>query len=274
MTEPDTFREFETRIDLAAPKDAVWKALTDAEELRRWFAPVASVEAEVGGEIVWEWNAHHRWPQRVEILEPGVRLKTRYDSAVDDGKGGKKPLYIDFILEGTGGTTSLRVVQSGFGSEAGFDSEYDGISRGWPVELRSLRLYLEQHAGADRVVAWSTRNLDLDAAEAWQRLAGDQGFACGAEVQSMNEGDPFQFETADGDVFSGWALQCGAREFSGNASSHGDAFLRVSVEEYAGSAFVWCWLGAYDQSPDDLASLQVRWDAMLERLFAVAGETA
>ena len=44
--------------------------------------------------------------------------------------------------------TTLRLVHSGFGPGADFDEEYDGISQGWPVELRSLRHYLENHAGS------------------------------------------------------------------------------------------------------------------------------
>ena len=273
MTDPDeTTRQFETKIDIAVSPAAVWKALATATELRRWFAPESSTDSEVGGEIVWTWGGHHRWPQRIEILEPGKRLKTRYDSGVDDGAGGKKPLFVDFILEGEGGTTTLRLVQSGFGPEASFQEEYDGISRGWPVELRSLRLYLEQHAGKNRRLAWSTMDLDLDPTEAWQSLMSDEGFACGAEVESMEEGEPFRFETVDGDVFSGRTLKCHAREFSGDASSHGGAFLRVSVEKWGGKSHVWCWLGAYDHDETELAELQGRWDAMLGRLFVANGE--
>jgi uncharacterized protein YndB with AHSA1/START domain len=269
----ETKRQFETQIDIAAPRDAVWSAIATDAGLRRWFAPEASVGSAVGGEVVWEWGGHHRWVQRIEVLEPGTRLRTRYDSAVDDGSGGWKPLFIDFVLEGDGGITTLRLVQSGFGSEEGFDAEYDGISRGWPVELRSLRLYLEGHADKDRRLAWSTLGIDMRPAEAWERLTGDGGFACGAVVESMQEGDPFRFETADGDLISGTALVCHPREFSGDARSHGGAFFRISAEEWGGKSHPWCWLGAYDREQSELSALEARWDAMLERLFAVSPRT-
>ena len=32
------------RIDIDAPVDAVWKALSDAEEVTRWFATRAAIE--------------------------------------------------------------------------------------------------------------------------------------------------------------------------------------------------------------------------------------
>lgn len=275
MTDPDRgSREFEIELDIAASRDAVWDAISKDTELMRWFAPVASADAKVGGEIVWEWGRHHRWPQRIEILEPGARLRTRYDSRVDDGEGGKKPLFVDFFLEGEGGVTTLRLVQSGFGPEADFDEEYDGISRGWPVELRSLRLYLESHAGKDRRLAWSTLELAIDPDEAWRRLAGPDGFGCGPAAASLREGEAFEFTTADGDTFSGTALACQAREFTGDARSHGGAFLRISVEVWGGLTHLWCWLGAYDRAAGDVAALAGRWDTMLARLFATQPESA
>jgi uncharacterized protein YndB with AHSA1/START domain len=276
MNQPEktNTRQFEMQIDIRAPREAVWQAIATDVGLRRWFAPDVTVDAEVGGEIVWNWNEHHRWAQRIEILEPGTRLRTRYDSGVDDGSGGKKPLFVDFVLEGKGGMTTLRLVQSGFGPEAGFDGEYDGISRGWPVELRGLRLYLEQHAGQDRRLAWSTMDLDLDATEAWIRLTSPEGLGCGTIAETMREGEPFRFTSIDGDVFEGVALECHARQFSGDASSHGGAFLRACAEEWGGKTHIWLWLGTYDQDASTLAALQSRWDAMLERLFVTNGATA
>lgn len=274
MTDPDPTRSFETQLEISAPRDAVWEAIATDAGLRRWFAPVATIDARIGGEVVWEWAEHHRWPQRIEILEPGVRLRTRGDSQVDDGQGGKKPLWIDFLLEGEGGTTTLRLVQSGFGPEAGFDEEYDGISRGWPVELRSLRLYLEKHRNQDRHVAWSTVDLDMSPADAWRALTSEDGLAIGANTGSMEEGDAFRFQTPDGDLFEGRVLHGGANELVGEVTSFGDAFLRISVEVWGGQTHVWCWLATYGQDPDAVAALQDRWDARLRRLFARSGESA
>ena len=91
QTRKPSSREFEMSIDIAAPRDAVWRAISEDTELRRWFAPEAKTDTEVGGEILWAWRDHHRWPQRIEILEPGRRLRTRYDSGVDHADGGKAP---------------------------------------------------------------------------------------------------------------------------------------------------------------------------------------
>ena len=266
-------REFSTELHLDAPRDTVWQAIVSDRGLRRWFAPDASVDPRIGGEVVWNWTGHHRWVQRIEIVEPGARLRTRYDSAVDDGEGGKRPLFIDFLLEGEGGSTTLRLVQSGFGPEADFDDEYDGISRGWPVELQSLRLYVERHAGRVRDLAWAATSIDTPADLAWQQLTGEQGFGCGTTIDALGMGAPFRFESADGEVFEGTALRCQPREFSGIAASHGDAFLRISCEAWAGQTHPWCWLGAWNHPADDLAALQTRWQSMLSQLFPTATAT-
>lgn len=268
MSDASDARSFETQLEIHAPRELVWRAIASDEGLRNWFAPQASVDLRVGGEVVWTWGEHHRWAQRIEVLEPGARLRTRYDSAVDDGSGGKRPLFVDFLLSGTGGSTTLRLVQSGFGSETGFDEEYDGISRGWPVELQSLKLYCEQHAGRQRSVAWSSLDLDLPADEVWERMTGERGLGCGSDAAKLRPGDPVEFTSAAGDSFVGTALTCQPRELTAVLSSHGRGFLRLSVEEWAGQRHVWCWLAGYDDGAGDLAALQVRWDAMLADLFA------
>ena len=47
-------------IVIDAPLEAVWKAITDAEELTRWFVEEASVEPGVGGTIASSWGGDER----------------------------------------------------------------------------------------------------------------------------------------------------------------------------------------------------------------------
>lgn len=266
-------REFAMELEIAADRDAVWRALSDRAELVRWFPPEAEVEPKPGGEIVWRWGDLHRWPQRVEAWEPGEHLRTRYDSAVPDGGGSPHPLFIDFFLTGEGGRTTLRLVHSGFGPDAAFDEEYDGISSGWPVELRSLRLYLERHAGQDRQLAWCTKILEVDHDEAWQRLMGPDGFACDQQLADLVEGEAFSAKASTGDAFEGEALAANRHHFCGVASSHGHGFLRIAVERCGGTSQVWLWLATYGRPAGEAAALQGRWEAMLSHLFAARSET-
>lgn len=263
-------RKFDMQLDIAAPKDAVWKAITSDAEIARWFSPEADVTPGEGGSVVWRWPGLFEWPQSIETWQPGERLRTRYKSPVEDGHGGYCPLFIDFELSGEGGSTTLRIVHSGFGADAAFDEEYDGIRHGWPIELRSLRHYLEHHAGKERYLAWSRVVTTLPKEEGWARLTGAGGLGCGPEIARLGEGEPFRIETTSGDRFEGTALECGGTSFTGVATSHDDAFLRIGVEDCTARE-AQLWLAAYGRPGDGteqrMREQQARWDALLGQLF-------
>lgn len=50
-------------VTISAPVEAVWKALTDAMELARWFPLEASVRPGVGGSVRLSWGRNTK-PQR------------------------------------------------------------------------------------------------------------------------------------------------------------------------------------------------------------------
>lgn len=262
MTDPDPAeRQYECTLEIHAPRGVVWKALTNPLELTRWFAPEAEIDARVGGRVVWRWSEAIVWPQVIEVLETETRLRTRYDSSVEDGAGGRVPLYVEFVLEGEGGQTTLRMVHSGFGMEADFDAEYDGISRGWPVELRSLRHYVERHLGTERVIVSTIVDVvGMTAEEAWERIIGPAGLACANGIRGRNEGDAVTFTASTGERFEGTLLTNHPREFSARLESHGDAWLRACVENCGGTWQAWLWLGAYGLDEARRARTQATFD--------------
>lgn len=267
MTKPD--RTFETEIEIAAPKDAVWRAVTEAREIARWFAPSVEVDLRVGGAVVWQWGPHHTWRQTIEVIEPGQHLRTRYDSVVGDGRGGMRPLFIDFLLRGDGGTTTLRLVQSGFGPEAEFDQEYDGISSGWPVELRSLRLYLEQHRGQDRRLAWHALSTSLPPQEAWARLDRVLGVRA---LSGLREGAPFALAVEGAARLEGRTLFAPSPlEFSGVVDSHDGGWFRMHCGTWGGATQVWLWLALYGSAAAAVPRFQRAFEAALGTIVG-AGE--
>ena len=69
----DPTRSHEERIALAdVPPEVVWRALTDAEELARWFPLAARVEG-VGGAISLSWGQQGTETVVIEVWEPGPR---------------------------------------------------------------------------------------------------------------------------------------------------------------------------------------------------------
>lgn len=264
-------RQFAMHIELPAPREAVWSALTEAREIARWFATEVASEPRVGGRLEWRWGDRYTWRNTIEVCTPAAHLRVRYDSAVDDGKGGKRPLFVDFHLEGNGGTTTLRLVHSGFGPEAGFDAEFHGISGGWPTELRSLRLYLARHRGRDRQLAWSACTTPLSADAAWRVLTGTGGIDA-AGLPQLREGQPFTMAVPGAPAITGNALHSpGPREFTGVAANVGDGWLRVTCENWGGITNIWLWLAGYGVAKETLAPWQRAFDALLHRCFAGAG---
>jgi uncharacterized protein YndB with AHSA1/START domain len=54
--EPKKERRLEKEIEIAVPIEEVWKALTDANELARWFPLEARVTPGLGGNIFVSWG--------------------------------------------------------------------------------------------------------------------------------------------------------------------------------------------------------------------------
>lgn len=56
-----TRRTFSMSLDVSATPEDVWRALTDAGELVRWFPLQARVTPGKGGTVFWGWDEHWAW---------------------------------------------------------------------------------------------------------------------------------------------------------------------------------------------------------------------
>ena len=157
-------------VQIAAPVESVWRALTEADELVKWFPLEASVTPGEGGAIWLSWEDLAQWDQKIQIWEPNKHLQTTYISTAPAPT--PVEIAIDFHLEAKAGGTVLRVVHSGFGADASWDTEYFGVKLGWRYELQSLQHYLEKHPGVARKVAWAKTALEVTGEQAWEMLLG------------------------------------------------------------------------------------------------------
>ncbi len=255
-------RTIEMSLEIDAPPGAVWKALTDAKELVRWFPLKAEVEPRVGGRYWLSWEGEFEGDSLIEIFEPERHLRTTLPSMTkEDGR--PIELAVDYHLEGRGGRTVLRLVHSGFGRGAAWDGEYDGINTGWTFELRSLRHYLERHPGRDRhaflLVGPKT---GLTGPEVWARVLAD-GFGAG-ELGGLSEGDRYSFPVGDGESFEGRVLDCQSpKQLAGTVDGLNDGIFRIEV--FAARAHL--WLATWGGVTAAVDRLKEPWRQMLERLF-------
>ncbi|WP_419249670.1 SRPBCC family protein [Sandaracinus amylolyticus] len=138
---------------LRAPRDRVWRALTDPAEFGSWFgmrldAPRFEPRAHVRGRITIPEYAHVVVDMWITKLEPQRLFSYRWhpyavDPAVDYSK--EEPTLVEFVLEDAPGGTLL------LASESGFDripiarraEAYRMNTGGWEAQLENIAKHVE-----------------------------------------------------------------------------------------------------------------------------------
>jgi uncharacterized protein YndB with AHSA1/START domain len=270
-------RAFRTAIDLDATPDQVWRALTDAEELVRWFSPAARVTPGEGGTMLWSWGYGEDWITRIDAWVPGRLLGLVQDEARPyDAQGNPLPpgeveparIAMEFTLETVQGRTRLRLVHSGFGNGAAWDAEVDGISEGWQAELRSLRHYLRRHRGRDRRSARGLVDTALPRDAAWARLTGPGGYRL--SPAAPREGERYEVVTPGGTRYSGTVqLNLPGQTLAGTIVELEDGWFRLLTwRDARGHTGVWAWLATYTGDDSAVREFEREAQASLDRLFA------
>ncbi|MCI0416288.1 SRPBCC domain-containing protein [bacterium] len=198
-------RSIERALEIDAPVEKVWKALTDAKELTRWFPLDAKVTPGKGGSIFYSWGPPYEGNNEIEIWEPNQRLKMAdrwsehsHSDKIQETAGGPAQVAMDFKLESRGGKTILRLVHSGFGTGEDWEDEFDATSRGWTFELNNLKQYVENHEGATRQVVWARTLLLNTREEVWFRMMSENGFLLEGSIENLSPGDSYSIKTPGG----------------------------------------------------------------------------
>jgi uncharacterized protein YndB with AHSA1/START domain len=266
-------RRFDMTLDINATPEDVWRALTDAGELMRWFPLQARVKPGKGGSIFWGWDEHWAWESQIDTWEPSRRLRLVENRPAFDANGQPLPepahqLAMEFTLETHAGRTRLRLVHSGFGKGASWDDELDSISAGWQFELRGLKHYLERHRGRDRHYAFAQKVTSLDRNAVWDRLLSPAAF----DVISgtLAQGERCVIKASTGDELSGviaWHKP-GADVFM-IVSDLDDGVFRISTWRAADQTGVQVWMTSWDpRQRDRIHAFGARVRALFDGVFA------
>lgn len=276
-------RSIEVELPIRAPAEAVWKALTDADELRRWFPLDARTEPGEGGTIAVAWGAAHQGVHRIKAwetqrhlqmtwFEPTEMFGERPDplqdavaSVFEKDPEGAARLLVDYFLESRGGTTVLRLVHSGFSQDAQWDDDFDAHQRGWNFELRSLRNYLEHHLGKTRHIAWVLQPVRVDLQEAWDRILGAEGLV--REGGLAGNGERYGLTTVHGDRLEGQVFNNQPPwEFAGTVENLDHSLLRCGVETWTSRPEAQFWLSTWGDAAR-AETFRNRWTETLQALF-------
>lgn len=264
---PDT-RSLTKEVEIEAPAEAVWKALSEAEELVRWFPLQARVEPGEGGTIWLSWGEGVAGEARIDAWEPERRLRWIEGET----------MAVDVTIEGSGGTSVVRLVQSGFSADSEWDDYYDATDAGWTFFLHNLKHYLERHPATGGEVVHARRATERSREDVWATLVGPEGLdpeppldegaeparggGAGAEAGTTHSvslgGEPRELAP--------WMVRPG-RALAGRLPELDDATLIVEMEP--GSAERWhCgfWLYTWGLSAERTEALQEGLDALARRV--------
>jgi uncharacterized protein YndB with AHSA1/START domain len=144
-------KSHETIIDIKATPEEVFRAVTDPEQIVKWFAPYARVDTQVGGKYIISWDPELEGDGVISVWNPPQHFAQYSERSVAyNGEGTPvdtgtpQKIAIDYYIEALAdGMTRLRLVQSGFGPEAAWDDEYQATKTGWSDFMRKLKEILE-----------------------------------------------------------------------------------------------------------------------------------
>lgn len=164
-------RAVDLTVEIDADPQTVWEAVSEAEQLQRWFPLEAAVEPGEGGSITLSWGPDIQGTAPIEVWEPGRRLVWAESWGGDQGVR----VAVDIRIEARGGKTVLRLVQSGFDEDARWDDYLDTLGSGWRYFLYNLKHYLERHPGRPRTMVWDRRKVRGAREEIWRRVTAAYG---------------------------------------------------------------------------------------------------
>ena len=264
-------KRIKKEVEIAASPAAAWKALTDGEELARWFPLSARVKPGKGGSIFLSWGPGCEGEAKIDAWEPQQLFRWIEMAAEQVGPQG---VTIEWRLEPAragGGKTLVRLVQSGFSTGADWEEEYFGSTDyGWGFMLTNLRYYLERHAGNPRLVAWPRLKVALSREEAHRRLVAPGGlFREGAG--GLVAGTEYMLESATGESFEGQVeFVKPPRGFCVSVRHLNDALLWLTIEGSGAEHDVQLWLSTYGLSQAKVDAFAKQWESVLGRVFSGA----
>lgn len=137
--------EIRRELTVSAPIEAVWEALTSAEELTKWFGDSAQVDLRPGGAASFGWSEYGAVAKAIVLaVERPHRFAYRWAAVEATDLDETNSTVVEFELAETPDGTLVKLIESGFSSlphDVALASLKENTS-GWEVELEHLRVYL------------------------------------------------------------------------------------------------------------------------------------
>jgi len=170
-------KPYVVEVSIDAPPDAVWRAVSDPAEIRRWFGwEYSGLEEEI--RFIFVDHARAVPPQRLEW--EGMQT-------------------LEIVPDGS--RTVVRLVSAGGLADARWEDVYDPMEEGWRTFLHQLKYYLERRAGQQRRTLYLSGEASAPAVvaalaavapgEAWQESRHQRAVApSGADIDLVSVVSP------------------------------------------------------------------------------------
>lgn len=174
-------------VEVPGTPEQVWAALATTDGLSAWFMP-STVEPGVGGSVVTHMGETSS-PGVITAWEPPHRLvyeEREWPSLIGRDGAAVTPLVSEFVVEATGGgTCTVRVVSSAFGTGAEWEQEFmTEMASGWRPFFDNLREYLEHFADRTATTLELSTTVVRPSADAWAAVhAAAGGASAGGTVR-------------------------------------------------------------------------------------------
>ena len=260
-------------LEIAAPPDQVWRALTNPDWMAGWLAE--QVEAD-------QHAIRLGWGSLGLEVELEVVERREPELLVLRGRPGARPAQTQTVRLAAGGEGGTRVEleHGGFPADPDGDEERAGTRAGWHTQLRVLDLYLTRHAGRGRAAAAAMAPVVAPIDQIDQLLGTREGLSRWlgrlAEPALLDgEGDGFALTTAEGLRLRGAVLAAAPPRQRALAADEidGVVVLRAIRLTPAARGPVLVGVQAWSWRPERPAwsALSVALDRAVARLCAAAG---
>lgn len=271
-TEPPTAaaaagtRDIELTVEIAAPTDAVWRAITEGDALASWFSPFASAEPGVGGHQTFSWGGDAKWTSWITAWEPCRHLRLVDRKPDEPGEGAD--MALDYRLAELGGATRLDLVNSGLSADPSWDDTFHMMHNGWRFFLWNLKHLLERHPGKRRTMMSARPGVSGTRAEVWDRIFGVNGLG----TVPAESGRTFSLRLDNGETIDGSVvLSDRPWAFAGRVESMDDGTLHVEMEGEGDRWKLGVWLATYGLEDDRCKALGEALNNTIARIFPEDG---
>lgn len=227
-------RSIELETEVTGSPEEVWRAIATGSGISSWYVP-HTVEEREGGAMTASFGPgpEMQVSGRVAAWEPPDRV-------CFDGGEGVEGMAFEWLVEAQdAGTCVVRLINTGFGSGDDWDAQYDGMTDGWHLFLRNLKLHLEHFLGQTATAMLPQGHWAGSQENAWATLTGALGIASAPEV-----GDRIDVVTAGAPSLGGTvvAAQPSRVALLLDAPAPGTAFLAVEGRGPEVEVSIWAYL--------------------------------